>query len=350
VCRTAALGGHVYRCKDCVCEHFAPHSCRNRHCPACQPMLGYDWMQRQSDALLAVPYFHLVFTLPHELNALIARNQAALYKLLFDAASATLLEFGRNRFKAQIGITAVLHTWSQTLLDHYHLHCIVTGGGLKLDGSGWAHCPKGWIFPVKALGKVFRGKYRAGLRQLCDAGKLQFFGQLEGLEKPQRFRSLLAKACRQPWVVYAKAPFEGPAQVIGYLARYTHRVGITNARVRKLDLAAGTVTFAYKDRSQDDAPRQMQVDIDEFVRRLRLHILPPGFVKIRHYGLLSNRNRTEQVPRARALLSVEPAVNPKPLAEPRSPSPQRCCPQCRSVRLHLVRVVLPQWSNSRAPP
>src|SRR6267378_2562892 len=209
-CRTPALGGHRYRCQKCGRAHFVPHSCRNRHCPLCQGHAAHEWLARQEATLLPVPYFHLVFTLPHELNPLIQQNQRALYSLLFAAASQTLLTFGQNRFGSQIGVTAVLHTWSQTLLDHYHLHCIVTGGGLSADGSQWVGAPPHYLFAVSALAEVFRGKFCAGLQQLYAEQKLEFHGQLSPLSQPKAFQCLMRQATRRSWVVYAKKPFAGP--------------------------------------------------------------------------------------------------------------------------------------------
>jgi len=351
-CRTPDMGGHVYRCEDCGRDHFAPHSCRDRHCPGCQPMRGFDWTEAQVKSLLPVPYFHVVFTLPHELNPLIAQNQAPLYKLLFDTASSILLEFGRNRFKAQIGITTVLHTWSQNLSDHYHLHCIVTGGGLRLDGSGWATSPKHYLFPVKALSKKFRGKYRAGLQRLFEAGELEFHGRMEACRSPGEFRKLLAQSCRKKWVIYAKRPFAGPEQVIAYLARYTHRVGITNNRIRNLDETGRRVTFQYRDYADRHRQKQMTLSLDEFVRRFRLHILPARFVKIRHYGLLSNRTRSRKVAAARKALGVDSSKLAELLArinQPRDPAALKC-PYCESGKVRLIQVMIPAWRMARAPP
>ena len=209
-CRTPALGGHCYRCLECGRTHFVPHSCRNRHCPLCQGRAAKGWLAKQEAALLPVPYFHLVFTLPHALTPLIQQNQRALYNLLFHAASQTLLEFGQNRFQAQLGIPAVLHTWSQTLLDHYHLHCIVTGGGLSTDSSQWVSAPPHFLFAVRALSLVFRGKYCAGLEQLYAEGQLQFHGKLQPLGHPKAFKRLLRQAVRHKWTVFAKRPFAGP--------------------------------------------------------------------------------------------------------------------------------------------
>jgi Putative transposase/Transposase zinc-binding domain len=338
VCRTPALGGHTYRCEDCGRDHFVPHSCRNRHCPSCQPMLAFQWMEKQSQRLLPIPYFHLVFTLPHVLNGLIGQNQAALYKLLFDCAAGTLLEFGRQRFKAQLGITMVLHTWSQTLLDHYHVHGIVSGGGLTLDGKTFRTAKDHWLFPVKALSKVFRGKYRDGLLRLHHEGKLVFHGEMTPFKAKEDFSRLIKDACRHRWVVYAKRPFAGPRQVLAYLARYTHRVGISEGRLKALDAQSAALTFAYKDYADASKPKEMTLSANEFVRRFRLHLLPPRFVKIRHYGILSNRNRQAKISQARSLL---PAII-LPTAPPQtSTAAEHRCPHCQSAKLVVLFITHP---------
>ena len=339
-CRTPALGGHHYRCQRCGKDHFVPHSCRNRHCPSCQGANGFDWLDKQAELLLPIPYFHLVFTLPHALNPLIQQNRAKLYDLLFDAASATLLEFGRNNLKAQIGITAVLHTWSQTLLDHYHLHCIVTGGGLRLDGKGWQGTSRHWLFPVRALSKVFRGKFLDGLQRARS--KLEFHGELRKLIAPQSFRLLLRQAASEDWVVYAKRPFAGPDVVLAYLSRYTHRVGITNRRLLALDANTQTVTFCYKDYADGSRKREMKLGLGEFIRRFRLHLLPERFVKIRHYGLLANRHRHARIAQARVALqsqsqTARQSIRVAPTATPTLP----VCPYCRQPSLVLLRVTQP---------
>ena len=243
-CHTPALGGHQYRCAHCGREHFAPHSCGNRHCPSCQRLNGAQWLEQQTQHLLPIPYFHVVFTLPHDLNPLLQHNQARLYALLFASASATLLEFGRNNLQATLGLTAVLHTWSQNLLDHYHLHCVVTGGGLSLAGAQWVALGPRGLFSVRALSLVFRAKFRDGLQQLFDAGQLQFPRAEPRLADPVGFARWLRRLCRHKWVVYTKRPFAGPRAVLAYLCRYTHRVAITNildgnqpaARVQQHDL------------------------------------------------------------------------------------------------------------------
>ena len=349
-CRTERLGGHLYRCQDCGRDHFVPHSCRNRHCPRCQGAQAFDWLQRQTASLLPVPYDHLVFTLPHVLNPLIRQNQRALYKLLFEAASATLLEFGRRRYQAEIGITAVLHTWSQTLADHYHLHCVVTGGGLR--GDGWKSASEHYLFAVKALSKVFRAKYRDGLKKLHDTGKLSFHGVLQTLGNKEEFDQLLTGACAGPWVVYAKKPFAGPQAVLSYLSRYTHRVAIGNSRLLGLDRNAGRVTFSYKDYADQGRRKRLTLDLPEFLRRFALHLLPARFVKIRPYGLLANRHRTTKVAAARAQLGVATpsgrGSTAAPQVPPAPPAQSRRCPGCGSPHLILLER-RPRWP-ARAPP
>jgi len=347
-CRTPALGGHRYRCQDCGQTHFVPHSCRNRHCPICQGQAARAWLAQQEAALLPVPYFHLVFTLPHELNPLIRQNQRLLYQLLFDAASRTLLEFGQNRFGAQVGITAVLHTWSQTLLDHYHLHGIVTGGGLTRDGSRWVSARPHYLFSVRALSAVFRGKFCAGLQQLYAAGQLQFHGQLATRAARPAFEQLLRQATRRSWVVYAKRPFAGPEQVLAYLSRYTHRVAISPRRLLALDPQKQTVTFAWKDYADGARSKTMTLAAGEFVRRFCLHLLPERFVKIRHYGLLANAYCQTRIAQARALLCPPPPQDglpecgapPETLSTPET-APLRLCPFCGSQRLRLIEIIPP---------
>src|SRR5512136_2511361 len=335
-CRTPALGGHRYRCQECGQTHFVPHSCRNRHCPLCQGQAAREWLDQQQRALLPVLYFHVVFTLPHVLNPLIRQNQRRLYTLLFQAVSQTLLQFGQNRFGVQLGVTAVLHTWSQTLLDHYHLHCIVTGGGLSRDHSRWVSAPAHYLFPVRALAKVYRGKFLSGLQKLYAQGQLQFQGQLAGSAPPNRFARLLRQAARPKWVVYAKQPFAGPLQVLTYLSRYTHRVAIRPSRLLALDPLQRTVTFAWRDYTQSSQPKTMTLPAREFLRRFCLHLLPERFVKIRHYGFLGNRQRHTRVPLARQLLA-QVGVAHQLLPAPSAP-PAPVCPLCGSQQLLLIEI------------
>ena len=340
-CHTAELGGHLYRCMDCGKDHFVAHSCRNRHCPSCQRAGAEEWLLKQSASLLPVPYFHIVFTLPHALNGLLSQNQRELYKLLFDSASATLLKFGERKLKAQIGVTAVLHTWSQTLLDHYHLHCIVTGGGLSLDDKEWKSTSEHYLFPVRALSKVFMAKFRDGLKKLYHQGKLGFHGALRPLADKAAFNTLLSCACAQPWVVYSKKPFCGPKAVLAYLSRYTHRVAIGNGRLLALDETAGTVTFSYKDYADQSRRKKMELSLSEFLRRFCLHILPKRLVKIRHYGLLGNRNRAAKITRARAQLGGDKELQAQQTtcaagALSAIDSPPLLCPHCGSHRMILL--------------
>ena len=355
-CHTAALGGHRYRCTHCGTEHFVAHSCGNRHCPTCHQLESAQWLERQLEHLLPVPYFHAVFTLPHDFNPLIQHNQPLLYNLLFTAATATLLEFGRKNLKATLGITAVLHTWSQNLLDHYHLHCVVTGGGVSLDGQSWvARSPK-WLFPVQALSEVFRAKFRDGLLNLFKENKLQFPASQPTLSQPAAFVRWLHQACRPKWVVYTKRPFAGAKAVLAYLCRYTHRVAISNRRIEALDPERGTVTFSYKDYAHGSQIRSMTLQLEEFVRRFCLHILPERFVKIRNYGLLSNRGRATQIAKARSLLAqVVPTADQRAFEEslkiePVEPPPL-VCPNCGRATLELIEVVdrpktLPAFDSS----
>ncbi|HEY5909297.1 MAG TPA: IS91 family transposase [Verrucomicrobiae bacterium] len=344
-CRTPLLGGHQYFCAHCRTAHFAPHGCGNRHCPTCQGIHSRQWLGAQQELLLPIPYFHLVFTLPHALNPLIQQNQKPLYNLLFAAVSETLLTFGRNNLGAQLGVTAVLHTWSQTLLDHYHLHCIVTGGGPALDGSRWVHSRPDYLFNVGALSQVFRAKLCQGLQALYQKGELQFHGQLEPQGSPAAFGKLLREVRDKGWVVYSKRPFAGPRQVLAYLSRYTHRVGISNRRLLNLDRQSGSVAFDYKDYAQGGRHKTMELGLNEFIRRLCLHFLPAHLVKIRHYGLLANRGRAERLAKARALLGVSP---PPPKAPQERTLPR--CPRCGWAALFLVEVIPPlRWQSPPVP-
>ena len=345
-CRTPALGGHRYRCSQCGKDHFVANTCGNRHCPSCQGARAFDWLQRQEAALLPIPYFHVVFTLPHRLNPLIRQNRRELFALLFETASQTLLEFGRNELGAQIGVTAVLHTWGQTLCEHYHLHCIVTGGGLAINGTGWVQTPRHWLFAVRALSAVFGGKFRAGLERLRAAGKLAFHGRVAVLGQPAGFGKLLGKLKAQKFVVYAKRPFAGPEAVLAYLSRYTHRVAIGNRRVLAAD--EQSVTFSYKDYAAGARPKTMNLPVEEFVRRFCLHLLPERFVKIRHYGLLGNRNRQERIERARESLGLRRAEATVALTarkddEGRSAGSTLRCPHCGAAALVWLEEVPPNW-------
>lgn len=346
-CRTAALGGHVQHCRDCGRDRIAYNSCRNRHCPTCQASARARWLEREAKFLLPVEYFHVVFTLPAEVATLAAMNPTALYELLFTAASATLREVAANpkRLGASIGVLMVLHTWGQNLHHHPHVHCVVTGGGLSCDAKGrveadpkWVSCRPGFFLPVRVLSRVFRAKYRDGLRRLFDDGRLALPASLRD---PAAFASWLAEQCCRDWVVYAKPPFGGPAQVLKYLARYTHRVAISNSRIE--NVSDGRVTFRYKDYSDAHRSKAMTLSGVEFLRRFVQHVLPKGFVKVRHYGLLANRDRDARLAVCRRLLAVESLrarlmETPSPVRSERMAiTPprvvERVCPFCGSDRI-----------------
>lgn len=349
-CRTAALGGHLEACDRCGHRRAVYHSCRNRHCPKCQTLAAADWLEARRAELLPVGYFHVVFTLPHELCPLALHRPRVVYDLLFRAAAETLAAFGRDpRYFAgdsggTLGITAILHTWGQNLSLHPHLHCVVTGGGLSTDGLRFVRSRHpGFLFPVRALAKVFRGKFLDGLRRAFDAGELG-----DDDSTPQ-----LCEALRRiDWVVYAKSPFAGPEQVLAYLGRYTHRIAISNHRL--LSLEQGRVAFRYRDSADENRQKVLRLEVNEFLRRFLLHVLPKGFVRIRHYGLLANRHRKKRIARCRALLAA-------PIPEPRS-AESRCekllrltgkdvlrCPACQQGRMLQVAEI-PRPCRRLAPP
>jgi hypothetical protein len=342
-CRTAARGGHVSACLDCGRERVAYNSCRNRHCPKCQALSRARWLAREAANLLPVEYFHVVFTLPGDVAGLAAANPAVMYDLLFRAAARALREVAANpkRLGAQVGALMVLHTWGQTLQHHPHVHAVVTGGGLACDPRGvvhpaatWKSCRPGFFLPVRVLGRVFRRLYLDGLRRAFAEGAIVFAGPTAALADPARFGRWVSAAGSREWVVYAKAPFGGPERVLKYLARYTHRVALSNSRIARVD--EGGVAFRYKDSADDRRTRTMTLTGDEFLRRFVRHVLPRGFVKVRHYGLLAPRDRAERLALARRRLLVEavrrPAESPDPaggVAPPAGP----CCPHCGGPRL-----------------
>src|SRR5215217_960311 len=310
VCRTAALGGHVEQCVACAHTRIAYNSCRNRHCPKCQGSAASAWLEARKAELLPVPYFHVVFTLPAKLGAIAYQNKALVYGLLFKAAAEALTTIAADpkRLGARIGVTAVLHTWGQTLDHHPHVHCIVPAGGISLDGSRWVACRPGFFLPVRVLSRLFRRLFLDGLAEAHARGELEAFGDLAKLREPGTFRAHLAAQRRREWVVYAKAPFAGPGQVLGYLARYTHRVAISNRRLVALD-DDGQVSFRWKDyrASGRTKPKIMCLPAGEFMRRFLLHVLPDGFHRVRHYGLFANGHRAAMLARCRELLDVPPA-------------------------------------------
>ena len=314
-CFRGTLGAQVKGCLDCGKRSCIPHSCRNRSCPHC-------------------------------LNPVIRQNREKCLRLLFDSAAGTLASFAKRELKARIGVTAVLHTWGQTLCEHYHLHCIVTGGGISLDGTLWIDPKRKRMFDSKALAIMFRGKYLAGLQRLGESGELEFHGAATRLRKEPAFQSLLREASRKRWVVYSKRPFAGPEQVLKYLSLYTHRVGIGDGRVLEVNKERGKVRFLYKDYADGGRQKRMRLDLGEFLRRFCLHVLPPRFGKIRHYGILSNRYRKAQIEKARALIERIRPKKKAPAGE--DPAPKRgdarlelkvpCCPWCGSAALEILEI------------
>jgi len=289
-CRTAALGGHLQQCDACGFERPAYNSCRNRHCPKCQSLAKVKWLDKQKPELLPVGYFHLVFTLPHELNRLILINKKTLINILFQAVSDTLAQFAQSRLKGTLGITAVLHTWNQTLLDHFHLHCLVPAGALSFDQNRWIAARQNFLFPVKALSLVFRAKFLDLLKKSFDQNKLLFVGHIAPLANAKAFDGLLKGLRKKPWVVYAKKPFGSPDHMLDYLGRYTHRVALSNDRI--VSAYGREVTFSYRDRKNHDRKNTMTLDAHEFIRRFLLHVIPKGFVRVRHSGFLANRSKS----------------------------------------------------------
>jgi len=336
-CRTAALGGHRDQCSGCGHQATSYNSCRNRHCPKCQGNARARWLAARSAELLPVPYFHIVFTLPHELSALALQNKRLLYDLLFRTSAATLLEVACDpkHLGADIGLLSVLHTWGQNLQHHPHVHCVVPAGGLALDGSRWVASSRKFFLPVRVLSRVFRGKFTAGLKQLLHQGKLQFHGSLQGLAEPERFRQFLRQLFTKEWVVYAKPPFGGAEHVLHYLARYTHRVAISNHRL--VSCKDDRVSFRWKDYASGSKQKIMTVSADEFLRRFLIHVLPKGLVRIRHFGLLANRKRSASLLRCRFLLNVTTPPQPSALA-----AQNIRCPRCAEPMLVVERITVHQ--------
>ena len=329
-CRTAALGGHVSACEDCAHIAVAYNSCRNRHCPKCQAAAAYAWLEARRAELLPVEYYHVVFTLPAPIADIAYANKAAIYDALFKAASQTLLKIAADpkHLGARIGVTMVLHTWGSALTHHPHVHCIVPGGGLSPDGARWISCRRGFFLPVRVLSRLFRRLMCERLAAAHAAGALQFFGDHAALCDADAFRAFLKPLRRIDWVVYAKAPFAGPEQVLSYLARYTHRVAISNSRLVGFDGAR--IIFKLKDYRKAGPARycEMSLDAHEFIRRFLLHVLPDGFHRIRHYGLFANAGRADNIAKARALLGVAPpTTEPGATTEPApvDPAPCPCC-------------------------
>ena len=351
-CRTAALGGHVARCEDCAHTLIAYNSCRNRHCPKCQGAAAHDWLAARQAELLPVAYYHVVFTVPAPIADIAYHNKAVVYDILFKAAAATLITIAADpkHLGARIGVTAVLHTWGSALTHHPHVHCIVPGGGISRDGTRWLSCRPGFFLPVRVLSRLFRRLFLDKLIAAHQAGRLTFFGEHQRLADAKIFASTLAPLRKIEWVVYAKRPFAGPEAVLAYLARYTHRVAISNRRLIALD--DNGVTFRWKDYRTKNRDRWKNLTLvtREFIRRFLIHVLPLGFHRIRHYGLFANGGRTENLARARQLLHVPP---PHHMSEPDADDQdvQTVAPPCLSCggRMIVIETFEP-GHLPRAPP
>ena len=342
-CRTAARGGHVERCDSCGHQRIAYNSCRNRHCPKCQETARANWTAKREQEVLPVEYFHVVFTIPHELSGIALQNKRLVYNILFRASAETLCTIARDptHLGAEIGVLSVLHTWGQTLQHHPHIHCLVPGGGLSPDGTRWIACRPGFFLPVRVLSSLFRGKFLHHLRAAFERGDLNLHGQLAELRKHATFQSLLAVVFDKKWRVYAKPPFGRPELVLRYLARYTQRVAISNARL--ISLRDGQVTFSWKDYRQQGRSRLMTLSAAQFLRRFLLHLLPKGFMRIRTYGFLANRHRAAKLAQCRwAIAQTETKAGDEPLPDIGSAAANDKlgqCPACRRGRMICVLVL-----------
>jgi hypothetical protein len=346
-CRTAVLGGHIDICPRCGGDKtISYNSCRNRHCPKCQTQARQRWIDARKEELLETRYFHVVFTLPHELHPVILQNEAELYNLLFRTVADTLLEVAANseHLGAEIGFFGILHTWGQNLLFHPHIHCVIPGGGLSADHSQWIHPRYPFFLPIKVLGKVFRGKFVDGLKRMHRDSRLIFAGSIERMSEPKCFAAFLRTLFRQDWVVYAKPAFGGPEQVLRYLGRYTHRVAISNHRLVSFD---GThVRFRWRDYARGNKQRLMTVSAEEFIRRFLVHVLPKGFVRIRHFGFMANHQRSSSLDLCRQCLEMAPVIRSTDIAPAVS---SWLCPKCGATMTIVERVTAAQlmW---RFPP
>jgi hypothetical protein len=351
-CRSAALGGHVLRCEDCGSDQIAYNSCRNRHCPKCQSAAARRWLDARQSDLLPVEYYHVVFTLPAPIAAIAYQNKALIYGLLFDVAAETLLTIGSDpkHLGARIGATLVLHTWGSALTHHPHVHGIVPGGGLSPDRERWVACKRGFFLSVRVLSRLFRRRFLEELANAHRSGQLHFFGEYAALSDARAFAHWLAPLRECEWIVYAKRPFAGPAAVLAYLSRYTHRVAISNRRLVALDERG--VTFRWKDYRAKGRTRYktMTLSAEEFMRRFLLHVLPSGFHRIRHYGLIANAGRTQNLARVRELLHVGPdAVQPQPPAAPAAIVQSTfVCPHCGAAM--IIVETFARGQPIRAPP
>jgi len=344
ICRTAKLGGHVEQCDQCGFEQIAYNSCRDRHCPKCQTLTKEQWLNDRKAELLGCSYFHLVFTLPHDLNPIILSNKRATVNILFAAVNQTLQAFAQDpqwRLGGRLGFISVLHTWSQTLIDHFHLHCLIPAGALSLTKDRWIPAKDNFLFKITSLAKEFRKRYLKLLLNAYLKDTLIFTQKTASLKYKQTFQKLINSVSKTRWIAYAKRPFAGPQQVLEYLGRYTHRVAISNNRIISID--NGRVTFTYRNRQRDNEIKKMTLDADEFIRRFLLHVLPKGLIKIRYFGFLAHTNKKEQIPLIRKLIDPD-ATLPEKINESISEMMLRltglditCCPQCKKGKMIRIR-------------
>ena len=353
VCRTAALGGHRDQCDHCGHLEISYNSCRNRHCPKCQTLRKEKWIEARSEDLLPIEYFHVVFTIPSELNHLVLMNQKVMYDLLFRSASETLSELANNpkHLGATVGVIGILHTWGQNLMNHPHIHCIVTGGGLSSDGSRWISCRKGFFLPVRVMSTLFRGKFLDLFKDCFKRGELVFSGSLCHLKDPGSFETFRGHLYHKKWVVYFKPPFDGAKGVIQYLGRYTHRIAISNNRI--LTVRDGNVSFLWRDYADDNRQKTMTLKASEFIRRFLLHVLPDRYVRIRHFGLLANRNRKNNIALCRKILGGGKTVTKKNVRQETWQEQlfRICsidvttCPVCHKGKMYRVALLLPNCNS-----
>jgi hypothetical protein len=344
VCRSAELGGHIEQCSECGFERNAYNSCRDRHCPKCQTLVKEQWLNDRKAELLPCGYFHLVFTLPHELNPIILCNRRVTLKILFAAVNETLKAFAKDpkwHLYGRLGLIAVLHTWSQTLMDHFHLHCLIPAGVLSFKKDKWIPAHDSFLFRIESLAKEFKKRYLHYLQTAYRKSELIFPGNTAEFESPQGFAMLLEPLLEDTWIAYAKRPFAGPSQVLEYLGRYTHRVAVTNNRILSID--NGKVTFTYRDRERNNEIRTRTLDADEFIRRFLLHILPGGFMKIRYFGFLAHKNKKQAVALIRKLIDPDMTF-PEKIKETVSEMMLRltgtditCCPKCKKGKMRIIK-------------
>ena len=349
VCRTSWLGGHVEQCDSCGFERYAYNSCRNRHCPKCQALTKAKWLEDRKSELLPVGYFHTVFTIPHELNSIALRNKKVVFGILFKAASETLIEFGKNNLGGQPGFLAILHTWDQRLLDHFHLHCVVAGGALSFDKNRWISARRNFLFSVKALSIVFRAKFTGHLIKAFLKGDLIFPGKISMLGCEKEFMLFVERVRQKNWIVYCKKPFAGPQQVLDYIGRYTHRVAISNHRI--VNVGTDNVTFTYRDRKNHNTLKTMTLQAQEFIRRFLLHVLPDGFVRIRHFGFLANRYKKENIQKCREIIGYSGQI---PEAAEKNYQQHMLeltgidiilCPCCKTGSMVVIEEIQAQWKG-----